>query len=265
MNLAQNNPIIELEDVTVTYPHHTALESISLAVREREFVGIAGPNGAGKTTLLCAINGLSHILCGTVCVFGKNLFPHIAAIRRDIGYVPQIIACDPRIPLRVREVVSMGRYARISFLKRFSVEDRNIVEDVAEVVGISRLMDRPIGHLSGGEQRKVAIARALTQEPKILLLDEPVSHLDLNAQAAILALIEKVHAEKNLTTIMVSHQLDLLPESCNRLVLLKEGRIVFTGATQEGLKEDILSRLYGCPVKIIRNGGGCAIRVGTHF
>jgi len=265
MNPAQNNLVIQLEDVTVTYPHHTALESISFAVREKEFVGIAGPNGAGKTTLLCAINGLSHILCGTVRVFGENLFPYIAAIRRDIGYVPQIIACDPRIPLRVREVVSMGRYARISFFKRFSAQDRNIVEDAAEVVGIRRLMDRPIGHLSGGEQRKVAIARALTQEPKILLLDEPVSHLDLNAQAAILALIEKVHTEKGLTTIMVSHQLDLLPESCNRLVLLKEGRIVFSGAAQEGLKEDILSRLYDCSVKIVKNGDGCAIRVGTHF
>ncbi len=265
MNSTHKDSIIELKSVTVTYPHHTALESISIAVMEKEFVGIAGPNGAGKTALLCAINGLSRVLSGTVRVFGKSLFSHIASIRRDIGYVPQIIACDPRIPLRVREVVSMGRYARISFLKRFSAEDRKIVEDAAEMVGIRRLMERPIGHLSGGEQRKVAIARALTQEPKILLLDEPVSHLDLNAQAAILALIEKVHAEKNLTTIMVSHQLDLLPESCNRLVLLKEGRVVFTGATQEGLKEDILSRLYGCPVKIIKNGGGCAIRVGTHF
>lgn len=265
MNSTRNNPVIEFEDVTVSYPHHTALKSISLAVREGEFVGIAGPNGAGKTTLLCTINGLSHILSGSVCVFGKSLFLYVAAIRRDIGYVPQIIACDPRIPLRVREVVSMGRYARISFLKRFSAQDKNIIEDAAEVVGIRHLMDRPIGHLSGGEQRKVAIARALTQEPKILLLDEPVSHLDLNAQAVILALIEKVHAEKALTTIMVSHQLDLLPESCDRLILLKEGEIVFSGAKQEGLKEDILSKLYGCPVKITKNGDGIIIRVGTHF
>ena len=113
-------PIIELKDVTVTYPHHTALESVSLAIERKAFVGIAGPNGAGKTTLLCAINGLSNILSGAVRVFEKSLFSHIASIRRDIGYVPQIIACDPRIPLRVREVVSMGRYARINFLKRFS-------------------------------------------------------------------------------------------------------------------------------------------------
>jgi len=265
MNSMHKEPIIELKDVIVTYPHHTALESISLAIERKAFVGIAGPNGAGKTTLLCAINGLSSILSGTVRVFGKSLFSHVASIRRDIGYVPQIIACDPRIPLRVREVVSMGRYARIKFLKRFSAEDRKIVDDAADMVGIKHLMDRPIGHLSGGEQRKVAIARALTQEPKILLLDEPVSHLDLNAQAAILALIEKVHAEKDLTTVMVSHQLDLLPESCDRLILLKEGRIIFSGTIQSGLTEDILSQLYGCPIKIIKNGYGYTIRVGANF
>ena len=264
MNSMHKESIIELKDVTVTYPHHTALESVSLAIEKKAFVGIAGPNGAGKTTLLCAINGLSSILSGAVRVFEKSLFPHIASIRRDIGYVPQIIACDPRIPLRVREVVSMGRYARINFLKRFSAEDRKITEYAADMVGINHLMDRPIGHLSGGEQRKVAIARALAQEPKILLLDEPVSHLDLNAQSSILALIDKVHVQKNLTTVMVSHQLDQLPESCNRLILLKEGKIIFNGTTQSGLTEDILSQLYGCPIKVIKNGYGYTIRVGAN-
>jgi len=264
MSALQNGLVIELENVSVAYPHHTALESVSLAVKAREFAVIAGPNGAGKTTLLCAVNGLSRVVSGAVRVFNKDLAACINSIRRDIGYVPQVIAPDPRIPLRVREVVGMGRYACLRLFQKFSSYDRDIVDDAADVVGISRLMDRPIGHLSGGEQRKVAIARALTQQPRIMLLDEPVSHLDLNAQAALGALIEKVHAEKKLTTVMVSHQLDLLPESCGRLILLKSGTIVFSGATQDGLKEDILSGLYGCPVSIVKNGSACVIRARAH-
>lgn len=250
-------PAIDIQDITVSYRESVALYSLSLKIHEGEFVGIAGPNGAGKTTLLTAINGLGKLLKGSVHIFGIRMNVRGAVtLRKEIGYVPQIINIDPRMPMRVKEVVMLGRFGKIGLFKRPALEDRQIVEEVADLVGIKNLLSRPIGHLSGGEQRKVAIARALAQQPRILLLDEPFSNLDMNAQFGILNLIDKVHQQKHLTTVMVMHQLALIPKSCSRMILLKNSRVIFDGAISEVLDEKILSQLYDCPIRINKHNYG---------
>lgn len=259
-------PIVDIQNVTVSYRENVALNSISLKIYEGEMLAIAGPNGAGKTTLLTAINGLGKLLQGSVHVFGIRMEGRSATqLRKKIGYVPQIINPDPRMPMRVGEVIFLGRYGRIGLFKKTALNDRKVVEEVVELVGIGKLLQRPIGHLSGGEQKKVAIARALAQEPRILLLDEPISNLDISAQQSILKLIEQIHDQKNLTTVVVMHHLNLLPLNCSRMVFFKEARIIFEGPMAEALNEEVLSGLYGCQIKIIKNSHGITIRAERGF
>lgn len=257
------NPLVDIRDITVSYRENVALNSISLEIYEGEFIGIAGPNGAGKTTLLTAINGLGSLFRGSVNIFGIRMNARSATgIRKEIGYVPQMLNIDPRMPFKVGEVVMMGRYGRIGLFKRLSSKDKKIVDEMVDLVGIRNLLKRPVGHLSGGEQKKVAVARALVQEPRILLLDEPLSNLDINAQAGILELVDRIHQKKHLTSIVVMHNLDLLPKNCSRMVLLKDAKVIFDGPLDEALDEEILSKLYGCRVEIIKNRCGVIIRAG---
>jgi ABC-type cobalamin/Fe3+-siderophores transport system ATPase subunit len=254
-------PIIDIRDITVSYRENVALKHISLEICEGELLAVAGPNGAGKTTLLTAINGLGRLLNGKVSVFGIQMGRGSATkIRKEIGYVPQMFNIDFRMPLLVKEAVMLGRFGKIGLFRRISLKDKRIVDEVVDLVGIGDLLDRPIGHLSGGEQKKVAIARALAQEPRILLLDEPISSLDINAQAGILELVERIHHQKGLTTIVVMHHLNLLPKNCSRMVLLKDARVIFNGPLEEALQEVTLSKLYGCPVEVSKNGYGVIVR-----
>jgi ABC-type cobalamin/Fe3+-siderophores transport system ATPase subunit len=226
-------PVVALHDVSAGYFGHVALNRVSLTIQEDDLVVVAGPNGAGKSTLLGVINGLIPVSGGTANVLGVELPAGVRRVCRDIGYVPQTVGGELRIPMTVRDVISMGRYARIPFLKRFTPNDRNIVERSAWMCGLSHLMERSAGGLSGGEAKKVAIARALAQEARILLLDEPGAHLDPQAAEAIISLIESVHVNNGLTTVMVSHHVDLLPERTNRLLLLRDGGIMFDGSVEE--------------------------------
>ena len=253
--------VVDIQNVTVSYRENVALRSISLEIEEGALVSVAGPNGAGKTTLLTAINGLGRVLQGSVSVFGTKMAGRTATgIRKEIGYVPQMLNIDARMPMRVGEVVMLGRCGRIGFFKRPSPRDREIVGDVVDLIGIRALLLRPIGHLSGGEQKKVAIARALAQEPRILLLDEPISDLDISAQQTILNLVDRIHEQKRLTTILIMHHLSLLPGNCSRMVLLKDAKVVFDGSVEDALNEEVLSRLYGCKLKIIKTEHGVIVQ-----
>ena len=255
------DPIIDIRDATVAYRKNIALDSVSLSINQGELVGLAGPNGAGKTTLLTAINGLTELSRGRVSISGVRLDAGSAtAIRKGIGYVAQIVSPDPRMPFSVREAIMFGRYGRIGLFKRISARDREIVAEAAALAGLAGLLGRPIGQLSGGEQKRVAIARALAQEPRILLLDEPLTNLDISAQAGIRELIDRIHRKKGLTIIAAMHNLELLPANCSRMVLLKSSGIIFDGPTDKALDEKMLIELYGSGVRVIRGEVGIVIR-----
>jgi ABC-type cobalamin/Fe3+-siderophores transport system ATPase subunit len=244
--------IIEIEDAVVSYREDVALRGVSLAVQSGEFVGILGPNGAGKTTLLTITNGLGNLRSGRVRVLGKVVTGNSRhELRKQVGYVPQVENIDPRMPMSVRDVVMIGRYGLLGLLRRPGKRDWSTVDRMLDLVGMAHLAERPIGHLSGGEQQRTAIARCLAQEPRILLLDEPTASLDWKAQTDILELVRRIHDEQHLTTLFVTHDLDALPHTCDRVVLMKEGLIVESGPPDTLISSQSLSRLYDMPLDTV--------------
>jgi len=241
--------IIDIKNAVVSYRENVALQGVSLRVKAGEFVGIIGPNGAGKTTLLTVVNGLGRLLSGQVKVLGHRLVPgNGRSLRKKVGYVAQVQNIDPRMPMNVREVVMIGRYGRLGLLGRPGKHDWEVVDEMLELVGMSHLARRPIGHLSGGEQQRVAIARCLAQEPELFLLDEPTASLDWKAQTDILELVREIHDTRTLTTLFVTHDLSCLPVACDRVVLMKAGQIWGEGRPADLLTSENLSHLYDMPV-----------------
>jgi len=246
-----DNTVIKIQDAVVSYREDVALQGVSLQVRKGEFIGIVGPNGAGKTTLLTVINGLGKLVHGQAWVLGSRLNGRNSiSLRKRIGYVAQVERIDPRLPINVRETVMVGCYGRLGLFRRPTQVQRETVDEVLEMVGISHLSQRPIGHLSGGEYQRAAIARALVQQPEIFLLDEPTASIDQKAQREILSLIQLIHREYHTTTLFVTHDLRMLPSVCQRLILMKDGKIWQQGSPESMLREEVLSQLYGAPVSV---------------
>jgi len=244
-----DDTIIRIQDAVVSYREDVALQGVSLEVKRGEFIGIIGPNGAGKTTLLTIINGLGKLVHGQAWVLGMPVKGGDGInLRKRIGYVAQAENIDPRLPISVRETVMVGCYGQLGLFHRPTKAQWESVDRVLELVGMSHLARRPIGHLSGGEYQRVAIARALIQQPEIFLLDEPTVSIDLQAQREILSLIQLIHSQYHITTLFVTHNLKTLPAICQRLVLMKEGKIWGEGSPELMLKEEVLSRLYGAPI-----------------
>jgi len=249
--------VIDIENAVVSYREDVALRGVSLKVGSGEFVGIIGPNGAGKTTLLTIVNGLGKLLSGRVWVLGHYLTPGNGhSLRKKVGYVAQVQNIDPRMPMNVREVVMIGRYGLLGLLARPGKHDWKVVDEMLALVGMSHLARRPIGHLSGGEQQRVAIARCLAQEPRLFLLDEPTASLDWKAQTDILELVKQIHDSRHLTTLFVTHDLNCLPVACDRVVLMKEGLIWGEGSPSELLTDNNLGRLYDMPVSEVKKRRG---------
>ncbi len=214
--------IIEVRNLTVAYQDILALFDVDLDVQKGEHIGITGPNASGKTTLLKAMLGLVKPASGTVKIFNHNVFKkHLPkTIKHKIAYVPQNITIDRNFPALVEDVVMMGRYAQIGVFRPITLKDKKIVENALDQMEMLEFIKRPIGHLSGGQQQKVLIARALAQEPEIILLDEPTSSLDFKIIQELGHLIEQLHQKMNLTILEVNHNLKLLQELCDRLLVL---------------------------------------------
>ncbi len=246
-----DNTVIDIKGAVVSYREDVALQGVSLKVKRGEFVGIIGPNGAGKTTILTIINGLGKLLHGQAEVLGLPVKGGNGnALRKRIGYVAQVENIDPRLPINVRETVMVGCYGRLGLFHRPTRAQWENVDRVLDLVGMTHLSQRPIGHLSGGEYQRVAIARALVQQPEIFLLDEPTASIDPQSQREILSLIQLVHNQYHMTTLLVTHDLRALPAPCHRLILMKEGKIWRQGNPESMLKREILSQLYGTPLSV---------------
>ena len=251
---------IKIEHAVVSYREDIALRGVSLQINTGDFVGIIGPNGAGKTTLLTAINGLGNLVDGSVSVLGYQIKSGNGhSLRKKIGYVAQVQDIDRRMPVTVREVVLMGRFGRLGWLKRPGKKDWQIVDDMLQLVGMAHLAQRPIGHLSGGEQQRVTLARCLAQEPELLLLDEPTASLDWRAKTDILELVKLIHDARHLTTLFVTHDLSSLPLACDRVILLKDGLIWKEGLPGQLLTDENLSYLFDLSVNTIKKRRGEAV------
>ena len=241
--------LVRLEHVSVDRPHGRVLEDIDLEVERGEFVGLVGPNGAGKTTLLKAMLGLAPIAEGRIMIFGSALGPR-AADRRSIGYVPQRTAIPRSFPATVRDVVMMGRYAEIGAFKFPGARDRDAVERCLEWVGMSDRAQRPVGELSGGEQRRVLLAQALTASTRLLLLDEPTIGLDLPAEQEFYALLRRLQAELDLTIVVVSHDLVALAGEADQLMCINR-KLHVHGNPEDVIHSHAIREAYSCEFDFI--------------
>lgn len=232
-----NDTIIALQDVSTVYEGESrpAIRHINLKIKKNELVYIVGPNASGKTTLLETINGLLPTFNGKITVFGLDVKSNGQKIRCQIGYVPQDFMVKPGEPYRAIDVVIMGRYGHIGFLHNPDENDKQKALEAMKLIGIQELADRPMGKLSGGQQQKVMLARALAKAPRILLLDEPFSNLDPDSRGQIPTLITKLHEEQDLTTLIVTHDIHHMLENCDRIIVITAGRVTFDGKPEKAL------------------------------
>ena len=199
------------------------LKNINLNINKGDFVVIKGHNGAGKTSLFKIINGLIKPTTGTVTVFNENIN---SKTRKRTGYIPQTNKFENSLPVTVKQVIEIGITAKKGIFKSLSKQDKDFITNIAEKLDIQHLLNTPIGKLSGGETQKVSIARVLAQEADIILLDEPLSNLDIKSQQNILKIIEDINCEKKTTILMILHNLELVPECCNKVITMENGEIV---------------------------------------
>ncbi|MBI3609610.1 MAG: metal ABC transporter ATP-binding protein [Nitrospirae bacterium] len=246
-------PIIRFSKASFGFPHRIALDEITLEIMEGEFIGIIGPNGSGKTTLLRALLGLIPPISGQVRIFDCACEKLRCRHRARIGYLPQKELVDENFPLTVFEAVLMGRFSSIGLFRRPSRADHEIARRAIEEAGLSDCLDMPLGHLSGGQQQRVFIARALAQQPQVLLLDEPTTGIDLPTQRTLLELIKKLHETLHLTVLLVTHDINMIVPFVNRLALLKT-QLYAAGPPKEVLTKEILSQVYGKEVMVTEKG-----------
>ncbi len=219
-------PLVELTGVSVERGGRLLLQNVNLRVAPREFILLRGPNGAGKTTLFETITGFATPTAGQVCVAGQRMFwSNRPALRRRIGYLPQQAWFDTRIPIRAGDFAALAQFDGWGTRRGSRHERAARLAEIAGYTGIIPLLDRPLAALSGGELQKVAIARILLQEPQLILMDEPMNHLDRAAREQIARLLARVNREQGLAVILVSHQADEPPEAATRLLHLEDGRL----------------------------------------
>jgi len=244
--------ILEIKNLSCGYDSQIILSDINLTIEKGKLLGMIGPNGSGKTTLLRAITGVIKPKEGNVFFEGKDIYQiGIKELAKKIAVVPQGIMTNS---MNVEEFVLLGRiphYKRFQFLE--TKKDQEIVRKVLELTDTFRLKERSLWQISSGERQLVLIAKALAQEPKLLLLDEPTAHLDIGHQIKIMRLIEKLNKNENLTVLVVLHDLNLASQYCEELVLLNEGKIIRHGSVNEVLNYRDIEMVYKTTVLIKEN------------
>lgn len=243
MRNAANGPPFKAQGLSFRYNSAPVLQDISFVVDWGDFVGIIGPNGSGKSTLLKLLLGLLKPTAGTVEICGKPLQDFMEWHR--VGYVSQRAThFEAGFPATVWEIVTQGRTARLGLLGRLHRRDHDIIAGALEEVGMLSKRDQLMGRLSGGQQQRVFIARALAQEPEILVLDEPTIGVDPEAHQQFFHLMRELHDNKGLTILIVSHEVDVMIEEVTKLVCLNRS-LLFHGTPEQCLKDNCLLELYG--------------------
>lgn len=218
-------PLVSLQEVKLGYDSTTILEGVNLAIYAGDLIGVAGPNGSGKTTLFRSILGLLPILGGALsrsCALSK------------FGYVPQSAALDPQFPLSVAEIVEMGAYGRVRSYQIFPKAEKQRASEVLDQVGMRHLMRRSFFSLSGGQKQRILIARALMVEPKVMILDEPLSGVDEATRSSITEVLIKLSREKNLAIFFSSHDLEMVQRVADKIIRVDKGRVWLEDGRQAG-------------------------------
>lgn len=242
--------MLKTKSISVAYGSKNVLQDVSLDVAPGEILALIGPNGAGKTTMVRAVSGTVSLTSGQAYVNGRDLSKLSTAQRaRVLAVVPQ--ARQLGGAYTVEQAVMMGRTAYMSWLGRESEADQAAVKLALEQANLEDFTQRSIAQLSGGEQQRVLLARALAQSTPVLLLDEPTNHLDLQHQTNLLSLVKKLTQDKQLAVMMAMHDLNLVSFFADKVALLVNGRLICSGSPQEVIRADYISEAYQTPVEIV--------------
>lgn len=226
--------VVEIDHVSFAYPGNLVLDDISFSIGEGDLLGIIGPNGAGKTTLFSCMLGLLSGYSGAIRIFGQDIRKE-RGIFRNIGYIPQRKSIDANFPATVEEIVSLGIIGgKISHGK---------IADALDTVALAPYKDRRIGELSGGQQQRVLIAKAIVNDPKLLILDEPATGIDLETQNRFYSLLQKLNREKKIPIIWASHDLDAVNRLANRVACINRS-MFFHGETHLFFENPDLLKAY---------------------
>ena len=242
--------MLHIENLTVSYGPRRVLTDVSLEVNSGEVVAIIGPNGAGKSTLVRAVSGVVLVQGGKVSANGDDLLTLPPMKRaRYLAVVPQAVSLPPAFT--VWETVLMGRTPYLNFLGQVSAKDEEIARLALQKVDALDLAERRVGELSGGEQQRVLLARALAQATPILLLDEPTVHLDLQHQVSLMETVRTLAHADNLAVLIALHDLNLAARYADRVVLLVSGEIKAAGTPRQVLTPELISAAYHLPVQVV--------------
>ncbi len=246
----KNEDALVVRNLICGYGDKEIIKSISFFIKRGEFIGIVGANGCGKTTLLRALIGLLPIQDGVIEIYGNNIDQMSRKeLSRKVALVPQMM--EPVRGFTVSEMIMLGR---TPYFERFSFEtedDHNVKRWVIKELKMEDMADVPVTNLSGGEFQRVAIARALAQEPRLMLLDEPISHLDIRYQVKILKLLRKIRQTR--TVIATFHDLNMAARFCQRLILMKNGNIIAAGKPDEVLSRENIWKAYRIKAEVRTN------------
>jgi zinc transport system ATP-binding protein len=241
-------PFVEIEGVGVSYGEVRVLDGINLTVEPGDFLGIIGPNGSGKTTLLRVMLGLLEPQEGSVRLFGQP--PASFREWRRVGYVPQRAVLDPSLPVTVQEVVASGLVASLGLFQRIGRAQRLRVGEALAGAGMETHAQARIGALSTGQQQRVLIARALVSDPELIILDEPTGGVDPEAQTSLYAMLHHLNREREVTLVLVSHDIGVVAKEVTKLACLNR-RLIFHGRPGDFLGDAALTALYGPSVRIV--------------
>jgi manganese/iron transport system ATP-binding protein len=243
---------LTVDDVTVTYRNgHTALRRASFSIPKGTITALVGVNGAGKSTIFKAIMGFVPLSAGTVSIFGK---PASTALKKNlVAYVPQAEEVDWSFPVLVEDVVMMGRYGHMNFFRIPTKRDHRMVEEALARVNMLDYRKRQIGELSGGQKKRVFLARALAQEGKVILLDEPFTGVDVTTEEQIIALLKSLRDEGRIMLVS-THNLGSVPDFCDRAVFVK-GTVLASGKTKDTFTEANLQAAFGGSLRHFILGG----------
>ncbi len=251
---------LNLRNNSLSYDGNMVVDDVSFSARTGEFLMILGPNGAGKSSLLKLIAGIEASQSGQIDILGK---PKTKYTSRELAKVVAFVAQQAPLdfPFSVAETILMGRSPHLGILGIEGKKDFELTEEAMVFTGVDHLADRRLDQLSGGERQRVMISRAICQEPEIILLDEPTTALDPAHQIKIMDLMERLRREKKTTIIMVSHDLNLAAMYSDRLLLLKNGRVVVIGSPKEVFTPEFIVKSYECDLLIDKNPLGNVPRV----
>ena len=251
---------IEVKRIAHTYGQQVIVDLISFAIPQGSFFIIIGPNGSGKTTLMKILTGNIRLQKGEVTIQGKDILDYSRrALSQKVAWLPQMLNLN--FPMTVKDLVLMGRSPHLGILGLEKPKDREIAENAMAYTDVTHLGNCYMDLLSGGEQQRVLIARALCQDPEIIFLDEPTAALDIAHQMRIMDLMENLKAEKNITVVMISHDINVAAMYADCLLLMKAGRQLGLGPPRKVLTYETLENAYGCPLLVDESPLGDYLRI----